>query len=70
MCLQRMDFLSLALIKKEWKERLWLAFIIIKVKEKTWVHQGTSLVASWGAHGPGRLRARISDSSRLFGSGS
>lgn len=29
------DFLSLAVIKKEWKERLWLAFIIIKVKEKT-----------------------------------
>lgn len=44
LCLQRMDFLSLALIKKEWKKKLWLVFILIKVKEKAWVHHRTSLV--------------------------
>lgn len=46
MRLQRTGFLSLALIKKEWKERLWLAFILMKVKEKAWVRHGTSLVGS------------------------
>lgn len=43
---QRMNFLSLALVEKDWKERLWLAFILIKVKEKAWVHHSTSLVRS------------------------